>query len=554
MAKPKTSRMPAMGTAALVVSIVITFLCVLAVGTLISFVQFQTRMLGIDTKTGAELIVNMAELSVEIRREKEVYDTIEKASDIAEAEYRSLEKQVYQLSNLVCRSILFNPATGTANAAADQASYKGCLSLVSGVPYSLPPALLAGATPDLQGSGQPTTIDDARSINPVPSIYKLLNVPQEKVTVFKPYETLIGQISELNEKIYKKHYSAYFDNYYRKYNSCKKLLRLANQVEVYRTFQVGDCTSVLASQISIISSPEQIAAFSLYPVKAAAGKAAVIGGDGVDATVATAATGQSESDPEPAAAALQTESSSGGPQGTIDAAQLDSLKNIEDTVKADIFELASQYIFYNGVTFGILKHILIAPPEFLIFMIVSIGGVLGAFLQIITSAEETGRNPPWRRIAVLPIIGMICALITYVLFRSGFFLISTQDPTTPTSNISPFILSILALSAGFLSDEAIETFRRITGGWFKADIRQYYAYGLRAALAEAKLEPQEFAKRLGVEVNKLEAWMNESEPVPQRDREDIMLILEGDSRRVFTAQPPPDVGHGDAIPATGGTP
>ena len=144
-------------------------------------------------------------------------------------------------------------------------------------------------------------------------------------------------------------------------------------------------------------------------------------------------------------------------------------------------------------------------------------------------------------------------MITYVLFRSGFFLISTQDPTTPTSNISPFILSILALSAGFLSDEAIETFRRITGGWFKADTRQFYAYGLRAALAEAKLEPQEFAKRLGVEVNKLEAWMNESEPVPQRDREDIMLILEGDSRRIFTAQPPSDVGHVEASPATGGT-
>ena len=57
-----------------------------------------------------------------------------------------------------------------------------------------------------------------------------------------------------------------------------------------------------------------------------------------------------------------------------------------------------------------------------------------------------------------------------------------------------------------------------------------------------------------MEVNKLEAWMNESEPVPQRDREDIMLILEGDSRRIFTAQPPSDVGHVEASPATGGTP
>src|SRR5262249_16335715 len=120
----------------------------------------------------------------------------------------------------------------------------------------------------------------------------------------------------------------------------------------------------------------------------------------------------------------------------------------------------------DRLTFGLLQNILISPPDFLSFTLVGICGVLGACLRLVLISYQSGTNPPARNVMIAPLLGLLFALITYVLFRAGFIVVTDKAGDADNAAISPFIVALMAVASGLLSERAIVAFRRSTDSWF----------------------------------------------------------------------------------------
>jgi hypothetical protein len=200
------------------------------------------------------------------------------------------------------------------------------------------------------------------------------------------------------------------------------------------------------------------------------------------------------------------------------------------------FELVSHYRFYDQISFGLLKDILISPSEFLALMLVCFSGILGALLRVIFGAYESGQNPELRAILISPILGLIAALVVYVLFRAGFIAL-TDRPQNESSTLSPFVVAFVSMTAGLLSERAIELFRKTSGTWLgsgEGSQKARWAVGLSEALRTAQRPASYVADQIKVSEELFLRWVNEAEPVPVDKQREIALVLEKPVRRIFT--------------------
>jgi hypothetical protein len=203
------------------------------------------------------------------------------------------------------------------------------------------------------------------------------------------------------------------------------------------------------------------------------------------------------------------------------------------------FELVSHYRFYQGLTFNQLRGLIISPPEFLAFFLVCIGGILGALLRIVYLSYTTSQDPTFRAILIGPLLGLICALIVYILFRSGYIAITDRAQTGDGATLSPFVVAFAALAAGLLSEQAVARFRSLSSAWV-GDISaepNRWAVHLKS-LVETDEQIKDLAKRLDVPEDLLRSWLNETDSVPAKKQYDISLVLNRPPRNIFTDVPP----------------
>ncbi len=219
--------------------------------------------------------------------------------------------------------------------------------------------------------------------------------------------------------------------------------------------------------------------------------------------------------------------SGGGPSQSIDRRSSNQADAQRD------FELVSHYRFYHNISFGYLKDILISPADFLALLLVCFAGVLGALLRLILGTHLTGRPPVARDLLISPILGLITALVVYVLFRTGFVAL-TDKPQNDTSTISPFLIAFASLTAGLYSERAIDLLRRTSGNWLggESDGNDRWAFGLKDKMASESAT--EIASRLGVSEQLLQQWMNEDVATPQRYQRELALLLKVPVRLLFT--------------------
>ncbi len=146
---------------------------------------------------------------------------------------------------------------------------------------------------------------------------------------------------------------------------------------------------------------------------------------------------------------------------------------------------------------------------------------------------------------IAPLLGLICALITYVLFRAGFIVVSDQTDRLNAASISPFIVALMAVASGLLSERAILSFRRSTNSWFGASGEEdtdRWAINLQRQLKSQRKTLDWLATRLAVDVAKTTAWAEEKEAVPPASQRAIAMLLEARRRDLFTDLSPIEEG------------
>ncbi|MDF2618769.1 MAG: hypothetical protein K0S00_1428 [Xanthobacteraceae bacterium] len=139
---------------------------------------------------------------------------------------------------------------------------------------------------------------------------------------------------------------------------------------------------------------------------------------------------------------------------------------VEDTELS--WEFLTHFRLYYDLTGGIAQRLILSPPDYLAQWLLLFGGALGAMLNILFKHLAPGRSNRWTDLVVEPVQGMACAIIVFILFRSGFVVISGQNESNDTATLSSYFVAFIAIGAGMLSEQALSPSgtppRRCSGG------------------------------------------------------------------------------------------
>lgn len=241
------------------------------------------------------------------------------------------------------------------------------------------------------------------------------------------------------------------------------------------------------------------------------------------------------------------------------------LKNDDKEIEKGerVWEFVTHFRLYHDLTFGIARRLILSPPDYLAQWLLLFGGALGAMLNILFKHLAPGRSNKWTDLVVEPVQGMACAIIVFILFRSGFVVISGQQESNETATLNSYFVAFIAIGAGMLSEQALLAFRNAASALFgRVELRgtERWAPGLQAALGSAPAAPTDvrtLARRINEKEDAVDKWVRMAEPVPADMQTKIVMALGIEPAKLFTdVRPdrvtPPDIRLAGAGGAAGG--
>ena len=147
-----------------------------------------------------------------------------------------------------------------------------------------------------------------------------------------------------------------------------------------------------------------------------------------------------------------------------DGKKRDNLRS--DISGALLFDLMAYYSFYQnqltkvGFNGGYwAAQIVIAPIEITFVLLVIICGALGAMLRLAASKYNPalfGKDMSEMKgpMVYYFIIGIMCALITYIIAKTAFAGVTDASYSSKSGNLSPFVTAFLAIISGLMCEEA----------------------------------------------------------------------------------------------------
>ena len=151
---------------------------------------------------------------------------------------------------------------------------------------------------------------------------------------------------------------------------------------------------------------------------------------------------------------------------TADVRQPEQTRNDTQGVNRLLLsELVFYYKFYSGMSSYLgpwVGPLILAPPEFVTIILVISTGILGSFLfhtYGMFSAGATGTFPSFSAIFLRATLGVMCALVIFILVRTGFVAVTEGHQREGAAAISPFVIAFMSVAAGLLADRALERIR-----------------------------------------------------------------------------------------------
>jgi len=124
-------------------------------------------------------------------------------------------------------------------------------------------------------------------------------------------------------------------------------------------------------------------------------------------------------------------------------------------------ELVFYYKFYHELMRGPVSRLgplILAPPEFVLIILVISTGVLGSFLfhtYAMFSSGIAGPYPSFAAIFLRATLGVMCALVIFILMRTGFVAVAENQGHSGANALSPFVVAFVSVAAGLLAEPAM---------------------------------------------------------------------------------------------------
>jgi hypothetical protein len=123
--------------------------------------------------------------------------------------------------------------------------------------------------------------------------------------------------------------------------------------------------------------------------------------------------------------------------------------------------------------------------------------------------------------------------------------ITDQPQNGEGATLSPFVIALLAMAAGLLSERTVGFFRKTFDNWLgsvESSEAARWGVNLQREMDAQKTTAERLAERLDISATKVRDWMQEKEPVPNDKQREIALALNVPVRRIFTDLEPTRIG------------
>lgn len=495
----------------LLISSVLAVVLMLIVGGLIAFMQFQTRLLNaMPNLTPGQLIEYVEAERRSVQVVAELYDRRDSVLQV-EQETSGVLTQVRGEIDSFCKVLTNSLVTGGATSKHDR-----CVRFFRGVL----PSSVERSTP-VQGGTQFAFGDVFSDMQPqygilyedevvdiITSLYLDLGSREKPTPVKDSIRNKVSRIVLLNADFYINLRSLYkrrideFNSICNEYNQIRSTI-------AYRRVSAQKCHDLVlppywADQILLASAA----------------------GEATQPTLGGGAPGQPSAGPTPQSPDFPTLDTSGHQRS---------------------FELVSNYMFYAtldeyfiGIKTGFFEKLLLSPGDYISIWLVTMCGALGGFMNILFMNQRIGKDPKFGSLLIAPIQGVVCALILYIILRSGVLAIADNSGMKDESTISPFFLGFVGIAAGLVAGRVIEVFHDRASAWL-GGLGQHgdrWGFGLAAAMRERNMTAKDLADAVRVDEAKIGEWIDEKIEVPGRFQPLLAAVLRKNERQLFTTLAP----------------
>ena len=210
--------------------------------------------------------------------------------------------------------------------------------------------------------------------------------------------------------------------------------------------------------------------------------------------------------------------------------QLENASNLEKKRN----DLEARIGFMVKFKFG---DMLTMPEQVLTLLLVIAMGVLGSTITMTWTFLNESTSLPLRWYLLRPFVGALSALVVFIFAKAGQMSLITD---AASASLSPFMLSLLGIAAGLLSDRAYSQMASVSGrflGNMGAEPERWSSH-LEEELKKQNMTPETLAAALNLDKHRTEEIINGARKASLLEQQRISDRLGVAPRLLFTDIPP----------------
>jgi hypothetical protein len=201
---------------------------------------------------------------------------------------------------------------------------------------------------------------------------------------------------------------------------------------------------------------------------------------------------------------------------------------------SDYWNLCEDFYSFKELVGDLAYKVVLLPKMMLVLVLSIFMGILGSLIFL---SQEFLRDPDGRSIwDILFRISLGAGVAFALFFFAAAGMLALSQNGGPQSEMSPYLISFLGITGGYLSDRVMQWMRQVGENTFKIEGAEppRWALGLDAALKASGLNDLALASATGVTKDDAESWIALTKPVPPDKQPLVAAFLRIHPSKLFT--------------------
>ncbi|SNZ19571.1 hypothetical protein [Cohaesibacter gelatinilyticus] len=236
-------------------------------------------------------------------------------------------------------------------------------------------------------------------------------------------------------------------------------------------------------------------------------------------------------------------SQKGGAQSILDAVQ-DKLKSVmnDEPSREQVTMAYAMAMKLHSLNSGLFPDFSTKQPVLVTLFLVLIMGGLGGLISLTQSFLSDSEPDPHPSYYIFrPILGILAAFAVFILVKAGVLVAAGATPNG-TDSLNPYFVAFLGVVSGLMAPNALKRIQVAGESLFRTSTdtdHGRYAIAIPGTSLREKLDGHsdqavpKLAHLLGVDQDKVEAWVSGSNPAPLNAQQVIAVLLDKEIFELF---------------------